>query len=203
MQHIRAPGLIACCLLLALAACDGAQKTANRMRAGDTQAAQNPSSNANGPGMQELMLARRFYGEADHAQALQHFIAAAEQGNADAQYYAGVMFADGQGTQRNFEEAAKWYEKAAAQNHADAAYALARLYVFGNGVEPDANKAVELFGRAAQAYGPGEDRARAEQQRLALLSVLEETQQEPAPEQESKGEQSKPAGQAVKEAERP
>src|SRR5688572_18204409 len=178
MQYVRGFSPIACCVLLTLTACGGQQSAANRGRVAGAE--QTASRKASAPGTQELMSGRRFYGEANPAEALKHFLAAAEQGNADAQYYAGVMFADGQGTKRDFEEAARWYEKAAAQNHADASYALARLYVFGSGVAPDAQKAVELFGRAAQAYAPGEDRARAEQQKLALLSVLEETGKPPA-----------------------
>jgi TPR repeat protein len=137
MQNIRTFGPVACCMLLAIAACGSNQNAANRARTPAPQAEQSASASSNAPGVRDLMMGRRFYGEADYARALQHFIAGGEQGNADAQYYAGVMFADGQGTKRSFEEAAKWYEKAAAQNHADALYSLARLYVIGNGVEPD------------------------------------------------------------------
>jgi hypothetical protein len=189
---------IACCVLLTLAACGPNPNTVNRMRTPQTE--QSATANPNAPGTRELLMAKRFYGEADFARALGSFVAAGELGNAQAQYYAGVMFADGQGTQRNFEEAAKWYEKAAAQNQPDALYALARLYVFGSGVEPDSNKAVQLFERAAQAYPPGEDRARAEQQVVALLAVLEESAQEPAQSPEARGEASKNAPPAAKEA---
>jgi len=124
----------------------------------------------------ELGLAKRAYGLGDHFKALEHFRAAAEAGDASAQYYTGVMYADGQGTVRDYAEAAKWYEKAAAQNHPDALFALARLYVFGLGVAPDAHRAVQLYEQAAEAYPPGEDRQRAEEQRLALLEVMKQEQ---------------------------
>jgi TPR repeat protein len=202
MQNTWAFAPIACCVLLTVMACGNNQNAVNRMRTPAPQAEQNASANPNAPGTRELLMAKRFYGAADFAKALESFVAAAEKGNADAQYYAGVMFADGQGTTRNFEEAAKWYEKAAEQNHADALYALARLYVFGNGVEPDSRKAVRLFERAAQAYPAGEERARAEEQVIALLAVLEESEAESAQSGDPKGEAPKSAPQAVKEAER-
>jgi TPR repeat protein len=127
------------------------------------------------PGGRELGLARRAYGEGRIREALEHFQAAAEQGNAAAQYYTGVMYADGQGTKRDYVAAAKWYEKGAAQNHPDALVALARLYVFGTGVDVDAATAVDLYERAARAYPPGDDRDHAIEQKNALAAVLDES----------------------------
>src|SRR5688572_21269300 len=60
--------------------------------------------------------------------ALEHFRAAAEQGNVNAQYYTGLMFGNGEGTKRNYVEAAKWYQRAAQHNHPEALVQLARLY---------------------------------------------------------------------------
>ena len=104
--------------------------------------------------------------------ALQHFSAAANQGNVNAQYYVGLMHANGEGTKRDFREAAKWYRKAAARNQPDALVNLARLHVMGLGVDADAQKAVELFGRAAKVYPPGEKRNQAAEQGKALAAIV-------------------------------
>ena len=52
---------------------------------------------------------------------------AAEQGNADAQYDFGVLYADGEGVPSDSAEAAKWYRKAAEQGHAQAQYTLGEM----------------------------------------------------------------------------
>ena len=44
-----------------------------------------------------------------------------------SQYNLGVMYARGQGVQKNVDEALKWYRKAAAQGHQGARQALQRL----------------------------------------------------------------------------
>ena len=62
---------------------------------------------------------------------------AAEQGNADAQYDFGVLYADGEGVPSDSAEAAKWYRKAAEQGHAWAQYRLGVMYRYGRGVPQD------------------------------------------------------------------
>jgi hypothetical protein len=51
---------------------------------------------------------------------------------------------------------------------------LARLHLVGYGVDRDPQKAVQLLDRALQYYPPGESKDRAAEQRLALVTVLEE-----------------------------
>ena len=48
----------------------------------------------------------------------------AEQGDADAQFNLGVMYAEGEGVARDDAEARRWYRKAAEQGHADAQHNL-------------------------------------------------------------------------------
>lgn len=150
----------------ALTGCDSARDAPAARHATAPPAAPTPAS--------ELAAGQRAYAAGDRIGALRHFRAAAEGGNADAQYYTGVMYADGQGVERNYAEAVKWYEKAAAQNQPDALVALARLRVLGLGVEADPAKAVELYGRAAKAYPPGEQRDQAQEQHEALLKVIQD-----------------------------
>jgi len=108
--------------------------------------------------------------------ALEHFRAAAELGNVNAQYYTGLMYANGEGTKPNYREAAKWYQRAAEHNQPDALVQLARLYVTGLGVEVDARKAIELLDRAAQTLPPGEKRDQAIEQKKALAAASNSTQ---------------------------
>jgi TPR repeat protein len=106
-----------------------------------------------------------------------HFRKAAQLGNADGQYYTGLLSANGEGVKQSWSEAAKWYQKAAAQNQPDALTQLARLYVTGVGVgKVDLQKGAELFKRAADAYPPGENRDRVVQQREALLKAMASTE---------------------------
>jgi TPR repeat protein len=128
-----------------------------------------------GPGAPRLAAGYRAYDVGDFPRALDDFRAAADAGMADAQYFVGLMHAEGEGTARSYAEAAKWYEKAAAQDQPDALFALAKLYVIGGGVERDPAKAIALYERAEKAYPPGEKRAAVEEQRVALLAVMNES----------------------------
>ena len=61
----------------------------------------------------------------------------AEQGDADAQYNLGFVYARGLGVPQDFVEAVKWARLAADQGIADAQYALGVSYVAGEGVPAD------------------------------------------------------------------
>ncbi len=56
----------------------------------------------------------------DFATALAEWKPLAEQGDAVAQFYLGVMYANGHGVSRNYIRAMKWSRKAANQGVADA-----------------------------------------------------------------------------------
>lgn len=73
----------------------------------------------------------------------------AEQGQADAQYYIGLMYALGKGLPKDYQKAAMWYRKAAEQGYADAQFDLGRLYAVGDGVEQDIVEAYVLISLAA------------------------------------------------------
>ena len=74
----------------------------------------------------------------------------AEQGDADAQWELGYMYAEGRGVEKNDKEAAKWFQKAAEQGDADAQYELGRLYAKGKGVEKNDKEAAKWFRKAAE-----------------------------------------------------
>ncbi len=49
------------------------------------------------------------------SQAIEWFIASAEHGNPDSQYFLAIMYQDGTGVQKNDKHAIKMYKKAADQ----------------------------------------------------------------------------------------
>lgn len=53
--------------------------------------------------------------EQDYGQALQWYLKAAEQNEAEAQYNLGVLYQEGLGVEQNNKEAAYWYHIAADQ----------------------------------------------------------------------------------------
>ena len=61
-------------------------------------------------------------------------MAAAKQGDADAQFNLGIMYDIGEGVPENNAEAVKWYRKAADQGNAGAQYNLGYMYATGEGV---------------------------------------------------------------------
>lgn len=71
----------------------------------------------------------------NYAAAYEAWRPLAESGNAEAQFYLGVLYDHGYHVPRNYQEAASWYERAADQGHSEAAFALGFLYY--NGAEGD------------------------------------------------------------------
>ena len=82
--------------------------------------------------------------------ALFYFLKATEKGNAEAQNEVGVMYANGQGTEKDEAKAIEWYRKSAEQGYALAQSNLAYRYDNGDGVEKDTKKAFELYLKAAE-----------------------------------------------------
>jgi TPR repeat protein len=90
------------------------------------------------------------YKSANYDVALKEFTAAAEAGNAQAQYLVGSMYDNGQGTAANDTEAVKWYSRAAHQGFVTAQYNLGMMLVHGEGIEkPDYMQAYAWFSIAA------------------------------------------------------
>ena len=73
----------------------------------------------------------------DYETAVREFELLAEQGDADAQFFLGFMYGDGQGVAPDDAEAVKWYRRAAEQDHADAQNNLGFMYERGRGVSQD------------------------------------------------------------------
>ena len=71
---------------------------------------------------------------ADDVSDFKEMLQAAEQGNAKAQFYLGVMYTNGQGVRQDDAQAVQWYRKAAEQGVAEAQYNLGVAYAEGQGV---------------------------------------------------------------------
>ena len=84
------------------------------------------------------------------AAELQIIRKAAEQGNANAQNLLGLGYYIGQGIEKNFCEAFKWFRKAAEQGNAEAQYNLGVCYRSGEGVAQNYGEAFKWFRKSAE-----------------------------------------------------
>jgi uncharacterized protein len=74
------------------------------------------------------------YRGGDYATALRLYRSLADQGSATAQFYLGVMYANGQGVTQSYAEAVKWFRLAANQGDANAQFNVGVMYERGQGV---------------------------------------------------------------------
>ena len=88
----------------------------------------------------------------DFATALAEWKPLAEQGDAVAQFYLGVMYANGEGVLEDDKEAVKWFKLAAEQGYAKAQYNLGLMYDNGEGVIQD-NVYAHMWFNIAAANG--------------------------------------------------
>ncbi|HEV7922421.1 MAG TPA: caspase family protein [Thermoanaerobaculia bacterium] len=89
------------------------------------------------------------YDRGNYANSLKVWLAAAEKGDHDAEYYVGKIYEGVLGTPPDYKSAALWYQKAADANHSASQFALGSLYEKGLGVPEDGAKAFKLYRQAA------------------------------------------------------
>ena len=89
----------------------------------------------------------------------------ADNGNANAQYNFGVLYDEGIGVEKDYDQALEWYRKAAEQEYAKAEHNLGIMYQEGHGVDKDPVEASRWFQLAAQHGEP------AAQNNLAVMYV--------------------------------
>ena len=80
---------------------------------------------------------------------------AANQGDADAQYWLGFAYYAGKDVRQDVAEAARWWGKAADQGHARAQSNLGVVYYHGTGVRQDFAEAVRWYKKAADQGDAG------------------------------------------------
>src|SRR6185295_18527551 len=88
------------------------------------------------------------YDRSNYANSLKFWLAEAEKGNVEAQYYAGKIYEGALGTEPDYTSAASWYQKAASKGHSSSTFSLATLYEKGLGVPADSAKAFNLYRQA-------------------------------------------------------
>ncbi len=98
--------------------------------------------------------AQEDYENGNYVKAYEQFRTLAEQGNADAQWDLGTMYANGQGAPKDYAEAVKWFSKAAEQGLAGAQFNLGIMYYNGTGVPQDYAEAVKWFSRQRSRDSP-------------------------------------------------
>lgn len=89
----------------------------------------------------------------DYATAFVTWKAAAEKGDAEAQFDLGVLYAKGLGTDQNMQQAVRLYRSAAEHGNVQAAFSLGQLYSKGWGVPRDDAEALRWF-QAANSPDP-------------------------------------------------
>lgn len=95
------------------------------------------------------------YNKGDFATALKEWQPLAEQGDANAEYNIGLLYARGQGVPQDYAKALAWYQKAAEQDVPAAEYNLGVMYANGQGVTANPAEAKKWFLKAEQK-GVGE-----------------------------------------------
>jgi len=81
--------------------------------------------------------------------------AAAEEGDAEAQFALGLKYCSESGPAQDLEQAARWYRKAAEQDHPLAQFNLAVMLMSGQGVPRDEAAALTWTRRAAEGGDAG------------------------------------------------
>lgn len=102
------------------------------------------------PATPTLEAGRRAYEQLDYPSARLMFEPLAQQGNPQAQFWMGWLYAQGHGVKQDWREAAKWFRLAAEQGHADAQFQLGQLHGVGKGVRQDWQESYRWLTVAAQ-----------------------------------------------------
>ena len=98
-----------------------------------------------------------YYRAKKYVEAMKCYRAAAEKGYAEAQFHLGMMYFNGEGVSRNYEESDYWYRKAIAtyrknamQGDVKAQIRLGEIYTDDVGVRADKAEAVKWYSMAAE-----------------------------------------------------
>lgn len=86
----------------------------------------------------------------DYDKAFKFALAAAKVGNDEAMHLLGVLYKNGEGIERNYNNAIAWFSKAIEtnENNGFALFDLGRMYYLGNGVPQNDDIAFSFFDRA-------------------------------------------------------
>lgn len=93
------------------------------------------------------------YDRSNYANSLKFWLAEAEKGNVEAQYYVGKIYEGALGTEPDYAAAAGWYQRAASKGHSPSSFSLGALYEKGLGVSADPARAFNLYRQATGLPG--------------------------------------------------
>lgn len=97
------------------------------------------------------------YENKDYETAVKLLLPLAENGNANAQYYMGLMHWSGKGVSKSLVEAREWYLMSAKQGHNVAQFDLGLMYSEGDGVKKDEEEALKWYLLSAnRSYAPAQ-----------------------------------------------
>ena len=106
----------------------------------------------------QYRLAQLLADREDYQQAMDLYLAAANQGHTTSQYYLAVMHLQGTAGQKDYTLAFSWMKKAAEAGDVDSQYLLGVLYERGYGTEIDVEQARYWL---AKAVALGHEQAKA------------------------------------------
>ncbi len=81
---------------------------------------------------------------------VRNYRAAAQQGDATAQFNLGCAYANGRGVDKDYAQALSWHRKAAAQGHSGAQNNVGWMYDSGHGVTKNVEEAAKWYLQAAK-----------------------------------------------------
>lgn len=93
---------------------------------------------------------KKAFESGDYETAFNLWVPVAENGNAEAQNYLGIMYYLGFGVDKDYKKALGWYEKAAKAGHADAQKNYGDMNNFGRGIRKDNYQAYKWYFAASQ-----------------------------------------------------
>ena len=102
----------------------------------------------------KIKIARKNYNAGLYTQAFDEYMPLARKGNPEAQFYIGLMFHEGKGTQYNLERAFLWLSAAAKKGVPQAQFNLSLMYSKGQGVKKNDLLAFRWMEKAANQELP-------------------------------------------------
>lgn len=95
-----------------------------------------------------------FYAKNDYANAFAEFSKLAKEGFDKGQYWTGLCYYKGEGTDVNYQKAVHYFNLASEKNNADALYMLGCCYHDGKGCKKDLELSKKYFKEAAKQGSP-------------------------------------------------
>ena len=113
------------------------------------------------PGWAGIDEGKAAYSRGDYATAVRQYRPLAENGDANAQYNLGIMYAKGRGVPRDDAKAVQWLRKAAEQGFDRAQLMVGVMYAEGRGVPQDYVQGHMWIALAVAGSPPGKAREKA------------------------------------------